>query len=192
MRSPGDWKKVSKIRKIGKNLAVPLAFIILGALSRLLPHLPNATPVGALALFSGFYLPKKQAFLVPLLAMAAADLFLGGHSTLLWVYGSFLLIVALGFLLKGRLKAENVILTSLSSSILFFLITNFGVWASTSMYSKDLAGLLQSYVMGIPFLRPTVLGDLFYSGVIFGSYALFFLRRKDEARAKTAIKNINP
>jgi len=192
MRSPGDWKKVSKIRKIGKNLAVPLAFIILGALSRLLPHLPNATPVGALALFSGFYLPKKQAFLVPLLAMAAADLFLGGHSTLLWVYGSFLLIVALGFLLKGRLKAENVILTSLSSSILFFLITNFGVWASTSMYSKDLAGLLQSYVMGIPFLRPTVLGDLFYSGVIFGSYALFFLRRKEEARAKTAIKNINP
>jgi len=192
MRSPGDWKKVSKIREIGKNLAVPLAFIILGALSRLLPHLPNATPVGALALFSGFYLPKKQAFLVPLLAMAAADLFLGGHSTLLWVYGSFLLIVALGFLLKGRLKAENVILTSLSSSILFFLITNFGVWASTSMYSKDLAGLLQSYVMGIPFLRPTVLGDLFYSGVIFGSYALFFLRRKEEARAKTAIKNINP
>lgn len=192
MRSPGDWKKVSKIREIGKNLAVPLAFIILGALSRLLPHLPNATPVGALALFSGFYLPKKQAFLVPLLAMAAADLFLGGHSTLLWVYGSFLLIVALGFLLKGRLKAENVILASLSSSILFFLITNFGVWASTSMYSKDLAGLLQSYVMGIPFLRPTVLGDLFYSGVIFGSYALFFLRRKEEARAKTAIKNINP
>ncbi len=192
MRSPGDWKKVSKIRKIGKNLAVPLAFIILGALSRLLPHLPNATPVGALALFSGFYLPKKQAFLVPLLAMAAADLFLGGHSTLLWVYGSFLLIVALGFLLKGRLKAENVILASLSSSILFFLITNFGVWASTSMYSKDLAGLLQSYVMGIPFLRPTVLGDLFYSGVIFGSYAFFFLRRKEEARAKTAIKNINP
>jgi len=192
MRSPGDWKKVSKIREIGKNLAVPLAFIILGALSRLLPHLPNATPVGALALFSGFYLPKKQAFLVPLLAMAAADLFLGGHSTLLWVYGSFLLIVALGFLLKGRLKAENVILASLSSSILFFLITNFGVWASTSMYSKDLAGLLQSYVMGIPFLRPTVLGDLFYSGVIFGSYAFFFLRRKEEARAKTAIKNINP
>ncbi|KKW05797.1 MAG: hypothetical protein UY40_C0008G0024 [candidate division CPR1 bacterium GW2011_GWC1_49_13] len=183
---------MSKIREIGKNLAVPLAFIILGALSRLLPHLPNATPVGALALFSGFYLPKKQAFLVPLLAMAAADLFLGGHSTLLWVYGSFLLIVALGFLLKGRLKAENVILASLSSSILFFLITNFGVWASTSMYSKDLAGLLQSYVMGIPFLRPTVLGDLFYSGVIFGSYALFFLRRKEEARAKTAIKNINP
>jgi len=183
---------VSNFKETVKNLAAPAFFIVLGALSRLLPHLPNATPIGALALFSGFYLPKKQAFFVPVLAMAVSDLFLGGHSTQLWVYGSFLLIAGLGILLKEKLRVENVILASLSASLLFFLITNFGVWASTTMYSKDFAGLLQSYVMGIPFLRPTLLGDLFYSGIIFGFYALLLFKRKEAAIAKTATKNTNP
>jgi uncharacterized membrane protein len=150
-----------------------LAFVMIlgGILMRLVPHLPNFTPIAAIALFGGTYLNKKYAFIVPLVAMFISDIFLGFHSTMIYVYGSFLLTGVIGLWLKNHKNAKNVVGAALFSSVLFFLITNFGVWA-TGWYPKTLSGLMQSYVMGIPFFRNTILGDLCYTGVFFGAYEL--------------------
>jgi hypothetical protein len=94
------------------------------------------------------------------------DLF---HSTSLFVYGSFLLTSLIGMWLKNHKSAKNILSATLFSSILFFLITNFGVWVQ-GIYARDINGLWQSYVMGIPFFKNTLLGDLFYTGVFFGGF----------------------
>jgi uncharacterized membrane protein len=150
-----------------------LAFVMIfgGILLRLLPHLPNFTPIAATALFGGVYLNKKYAFFVPILAMFISDIFLGFHSTMPYVYGSFILTGLIGLWLKNHKNTQNIIGATLLSSVLFFLITNFGVWAG-GWYPKTLSGLMQSYVMAIPFFRNTILGDLCYTGVFFGAYEL--------------------
>ncbi len=150
-----------------------LAFVMIfgGIAMRLLPHLPNFTPIAATALFGGTYLNKKYAFIVPLVAMFLSDIFLGFHGTMPYVYGSFILTGVIGLWLKNHKNARNIVGATLLSSVLFFLITNFGVWA-TGWYPKTLSGLMQSYTMGLPFFRNTVLGDLCYTGVFFGAYEL--------------------
>lgn len=154
------------------NFISPFSVIAAAVLLRLVPHEPNVAPIGAMALFGGSYLPKKYALPIPILTMFVSDIFLGFHNTIAWVYGSFILIGLIGMLLKNRVNPGNVLLASLASSVLFYLITNFGVWFNGSMYPKTLSGLLQSYVLALPFFRNTLLGDLFYSGVFFGGYAL--------------------
>jgi hypothetical protein len=160
-----------------KNLISPLLVILIAVLMRLVPHLPNFTPIAAMALFGGVYLNKKYAFAIPLLAMFISDIFLGFHATMPYVYGSFILTGMIGLWLKNHKSAKNLVCASLISSILFFLITNFGVWAG-GWYPKTLSGLLESYIMGIPFFKNTVLGDLCYSGVFFGGYELVLLFTK--------------
>jgi hypothetical protein len=154
-----------------KNFISPLLVILVAVLMRLLPHPPNFTPIAAMALFGGVYLNKKYAFAIPLGAMFISDIFLGFHSAMPYVYGSFILTGAIGLWLKNHKSAKNIICASLISSILFFLITNFGVWAG-GWYPQNLNGLLESYIMGIPFFKNTVLGDLIYTGVFFGAYEL--------------------
>lgn len=156
-----------------KILAGPLPIIIAAALMRLVPHPANFAPVAAMALFGGAYLPKKYALALPLLAMVISDVFLGFHSTIVWVYSSYVLIGILGMRLRNNVHASAVFFTTLSSSLLFYLITNFGVWMTTEMYAKTWEGLLQCYVMGLPFLRNTLLGDGFYTALFFGGYYLF-------------------
>lgn len=145
------------------------AVIILAVVARLIPHSPNFAPIGGLALFSGANFKKKSALLVPLLAMFISDIFLGFHKTIPFVYVSFIIIAMIGSLIKNN-KWQSILGASLISSVLFFLITNFGVWATGSMYQKNLSGLIQSYVMGIPFFRNTIISDLFYSFTFFYGY----------------------
>lgn len=157
-----------------KKIINPVSFILLGALSRLIPHIPNFTPVAALALFGGYSLSKKQAFFMPLLIMFVSDLFIGFDSLpmRIFVYGSFLLTVLIGRSLKRSLSYKNMILASFASSILFFVITNFAVWMFTPLYLKTFNGLINCYLMALPFFRNTLLGDLFYTGIVFGSFKL--------------------
>lgn len=143
--------------------------ILLAVVSRLIPHAPNFAPIGGLALFSGSNFKNKIALLIPLAAMFISDIFLGFHKTIFYVYVSFIVIVLIGGLIKNN-KWQSLLLASLTSSVLFFLITNFGVWASFDMYPKTIDGLMQSYVMGLPFFRNTVLSDLFYSFSFFYGY----------------------
>jgi len=146
-----------------------IVIILLAIVARVIPHAPNFAPIGGLALFSGSHFKKKIALIIPLTAMFVSDIFLGFHKTVPYVYVSFIIISLIGGLIKNN-KWQSVALASLVSSVLFFLITNFGVWATGTMYVKNLDGLLQSYAMGLPFFRNTVLSDLFYSFSFFYGY----------------------
>jgi hypothetical protein len=160
-----------------------LIFIVLAAAAtRLLPHLPNVTAITALALFGGaHFADRRLAIGVPLAALLVSDLALGlywqwdfravqGH---MWVqYASFLAIVALGFVLRDSRSALRTGAVALSASVLFFLVTNFGEWAFQPWYPKDAAGLAASYIAGIPFFRNMLVGDLAYTALMFGGFAL--------------------
>ncbi len=172
------------------KLAVAILLIFVGVMGRMLPHMWNFTPIVAISLFSAFYLGRKYAVIVPLLAMFISDMFIGFYdpAVMISVYGSFALIGVLSFLFKGRRETERALLLSLGASTLFFLITNFSVWAFSGMYSPTLSGLAQSYIMAVPFYRNALLGDLFYTGIIFLSYAtisnVIFSRKIKEAVIK--------
>lgn len=155
------------------KLLNPTLIISLAVVARLVPHVPNFTPIAAMALFGGAYLNRRYAILVPLLALFASDLFIGLYSPMVMisVYGSFVLTGLIGLWLKSRRNPRNIVLAVVGSSILFFLITNLSVWAAGA-YARDLSGLVQSYLMGLPFLRGTLSGDLFYTAVFFGGYEL--------------------
>jgi hypothetical protein len=171
--------------------------IFIAVLSRLLPHPPNFSPIEAVALFGGAYFAKRHwALLVPLLAMFASDLLLGvfnrgiywsyfASAGYLLVYACIALSTLLGFGLRGKVSASRLLSYSLAGSLLFFVVTNFGVWMSDSMYPKTAAGLIATYVAGVPFFQWTVLGTLFYAAVLFGGFEL--LRSRVPAlRAQTA------
>ena len=174
-------------RKILKQ-AHKVGIILLAVVARLVPHAPNFSPIGGLALFSGANFKNKFSFLIPILAMLISDIFLGFHKTIPYVYVSFIIIALIGGLIKNN-KWQSILKASLISSVLFFLITNFGVWVTGTMYQKNLAGLMQSYVFGIPFFRNTLISDLFYTFSFFYGYRFLshFVSRKLELlkRVKT-------
>lgn len=143
--------------------------IISGVVARLLPHAPNFTPIAGIALFGGVYLGKKYGIIIPLAIMFVSDLFIGFHDTMLYVYGAFIVTGCLGIWLRNHKDAKHILGAAFVSSLLFFLITNFGVWAQ-GVYARDISGLWQSYMMGLPFFKNTLMGDLFYTSVFFGSY----------------------
>jgi len=154
-----------------------MALLIFGAAAlRLVPHPPNFTPIGAIALFGGaHFADKRWAFAVPLAAMAVSDAVL--RSLFGWgfdpvVYATFALIVCLGFLLRsGKIAPLRVAAAAFAAALVFYLTTNFAVWAAGVIYPKTLAGLVTCYVAAIPFFGATLAGDLFYSAVIFGGFA---------------------
>lgn len=154
------------------KVQLALGLILTAALSRLIPHSPNFTSVGALALFAGsLWGISTAAFLVPLLAMLLTDLILGFHPTMFFVYGAFLLTVILGGgLLKKTQKNLPLIGLSLAASSVFFIVTNFGVWFVGGFYSQDMKGLLECFAMALPFFKNQIAGDLVYSLALFNAY----------------------
>jgi len=161
------------------------AIILLTVIVRLIPHAPNFSPIGGLALFSGANYKRKLTLLIPISAMFVSDIFLGFHKTIPYVYLSFIIVTLIGGLIKNN-KWQSLLKASLSSSVLFFLITNFGVWATGSMYQKNFAGLMQSYAFGIPFFQNTLISDLFYSFSFFYGYRFLssFVFRKNNLYKK--------
>ena len=160
-------------RFINPRLLVITVMVLAGAIMRLLPHYPNFTPIAAMALFGGAYFTnKKLAFIIPFAAMIISDLILGFHSTMPAVYLSFALIVMIGFYLRQTKNVLNIALASLSSSILFFVITNFAVWISGGMYPLNSLGLAECFTAAIPFFQYNILGDLLYTGIFFSVFEL--------------------
>ncbi|MEL7121133.1 MAG: DUF6580 family putative transport protein [Bacteroidota bacterium] len=175
-------------QKLKIRTGVLSALVLLIALSRLLPHPPNFTPVGAMALFGAAYFHRKSlAFVIPFLAMWISDLllnnmlyrqlypeFYNGFSWFgsIWVYASFALIVIIGFVFLKKVNLPRLLGASLSASTLFFLITNFGVWMSSVTLPKTFEGLMTAYTLGIPFFWNTLIGDLFFTALLFGSFEL--------------------
>ena len=160
-----------------KKIIYLILAITVAAFTRLLPHPPNFSPLAAMALFGGVYFSKKYALVIPLIVLFISDLFLGFHSTIPFVYGSFLITGAIGLWLKKHQDYKSILIGTLLSSVLFFIITNFGVWLVGNLYQKNITGLIQSYIMAIPFFRYTLIGDLFYTGIFFGSYQIIFSKK---------------
>jgi hypothetical protein len=172
------------------RILVLVGMVLLAALARLVPHPPNFTPIGAVALFGAAQFRSKwAAFVVPLAAMLLGDAglelaaqtgILSGwmakgtcfHRGMGYVYGSIVLISALGLLLRRHRSVWSVSSAVLASSVLFFLVTNFGVWLEWDMYPKSVEGLLACYTAAIPFFHWTLLGDAFYATLLFGGLAL--------------------
>lgn len=152
---------------------VLMGIILAAAALRLVPHPPNFTPIAAIALFGGAHFSdRRTAFLVPLAALLIGDLMIGFHVTMPVVYGSFALVVGIGRWLRSRQGVVPVTGAVLASSALFFILTNFGVWALLSSYPKTLAGLGACYTAAIPFFGNTLMGTAFYTAALFGGFAL--------------------
>ena len=137
-----------------------LVFVFIAVLLRLVPHPPNFAPITALALFSGYNFTNKAAgILIPIIALALSDIVLGFSSITPWVYAGFIIIT-----IFSSFQRKLNILTTLTGTLIFFLVSNFGVWVLG--YPKTLEGLLLCYTMAIPFAINSVLGDLFFTGLL--------------------------
>jgi hypothetical protein len=173
------------------RLLVLISMILLAAATRLIPHPPNMTSLTAVALFGGAYFSDKRlAFAVPLIALFLSDLVLGFYHHMEVVYLSFALIVTIGLWLQSHRTALPIAGAALVSSVLFFALTNFGVWAFDALYPKTLGGLIACYVAAIPFFQNTLIGDLLYTAVLFGGFALLENRvpaLRDPAPTKAAL-----
>jgi len=166
-----------------------LSAIVVAAALRLVPHPPNFTPIGAMALFSGAYLGRRiVAFAAPLGALLLSDLVLGFYHGQATVYFSVALIVMLGMVALRRVSLLRVGTAAVASSILFFVITNFGMWLFSGFYPRTLIGLEACYVAAIPFFQNTLAGDLFYATLLFGGFrvAEHLAPRLREGRAPQA------
>ena len=164
---------------------MPYLYVLAAVILRLLPHPWNATPLGAMFLFSGAtFRSKRDSLLVPMAALVVSDIavdrFLYGATGTWfspWTWSAFLLIGLIGWALRDKITVGRVAVGALAGSLAFFLLSNFGVWASGPMYPHTVSGLAACYAAAVPFFRETMLGDLAYSAVMFGSYAWLRLRK---------------
>lgn len=146
------------------------AIVIMAALSRLVPHPPNFTAIGALALFGGACFEKPlAAYLVPLAAMFLSDAVIGFHGGMPVIYACFLLTTLLGRRMQGSRNIGLVAKMSFLSSVMFYVVSNFAVWAGGSMYPHTAQGLALCYTAAIPFFGNTLAGTMIYSAVLFAA-----------------------
>ncbi len=162
-----------------------MALVALAAATRLLPHPANFTAIGAIALFSGAYLPRRWGIIAPALSMLATDAVIGFYTpgVRASVYASFAIVYLIGRHAAREQKFSRAMIGALASPIIFFFITNAAVWAFTPMYAKTSQGLFTCFAMAVPFFRNMLAGDLFYSATLFGIAALAqkFVRQRSVA-----------
>ncbi|HEY7006786.1 MAG TPA: DUF6580 family putative transport protein [Sphingomicrobium sp.] len=155
------------------RLTALLLAIVAATALRLVPHPPNFSPIDAMALFSGAYLGRRWvAFVAPLAALLLSDLALGFYHGMATVYSTVALIVVIGWWLSSKRTPLRIGAAAVVSSVLFFVITNFGMWMFSGFYPVTYAGLVACYTAAIPFFQNTVAGDLFYSALLFGGFVL--------------------
>lgn len=173
-----------------KNLTVVGSLLFAAMLLRVIPHPPNFSPVVAGSLLAGATLGTSLwAFALPLCAMLASDTLLqvltgqGFHSQMPVVYGTLLAVVVVGRVLASSRRRLSLVAASLASSTLFYLTTNFAVWAAGTLYPPTAAGLLACYVAALPFFGLSLVGDLTYCALLFGTYALLAKKLEIPAQA---------
>ena len=165
-----------KLKNNLKVLILPVSLILVLSFSRLIPHPYNFTPILAAGVFGGFYFKNFiLSLFVVIISMFVGDLIIGFHSTMSLTYSALAAAAGIGTLIK-KFNFKEIILSGISSSVIFFLITNFGSWLTMAMYEKSFSGLLQSYVMGIPFFHNTLLSTLIYLLVV--KFTLEFVNKK--------------
>jgi hypothetical protein len=200
---PGQWwylnssREASFMTGFGRNFGIQfagLAFVVLAAAAlRLVPHPSNFSPITAMALFAGAYfsgffagawggrLSKVFALLFPLAALFLSDLILGFHDQMIPVYFAFAVVTLFGLTLQSRVTAVRVGLASVAGALIFFVITNFAIWAKSGMYEHTGAGFVKCFTLALPFLQKSLVGDLFFSAVLFGAWA-FLVRLAPKLR----------
>ncbi|MEX2574523.1 MAG: DUF6580 family putative transport protein [Balneolaceae bacterium] len=167
-----------------KRFYIITGFIVLAVLSRILPHPYNFTPLGAIALFgAAYFTDNKWALLVPLVAMWISDLILNNfifstffegitlfNQGMIWIYGSLVLISLTGMKFLNKITIPRVLGSAVGASVIFFTISNLGVWLTSPMYPLSLQGLMSCYTAAIPFFHNTLAGDLVYCATLFGAF----------------------
>jgi hypothetical protein len=168
------------------KIVLVVAVVALAAASRLVKHPFNFTPIAAMGIFAGCYFGKKWGFLIPLAAMAVSDYFIGFYDWQIMasVYFGIAAAYGIGWLLKKRRKWYDIAAASIASSILFFIITNFSVWAFFNWYPHTIDGLVSCFTLAVPFFRNTLIGDVVYTGALFGAFefAVQFMERKSAVK----------
>ena len=158
-----------------KKEIFPISLILILALARLIPHPPNFTPIIAVAIMSGYFFKNiNLSFLTLIIAMLVSDLFIGFYENVIFVYASLLLITFVFYRISKKINFKNLFIYSFAGSLIFFIVSNFGVWVLGSpgvydiAYEKNLNGLVECYILAIPFF-----GNTFLSTVIFAYPAIF-------------------
>jgi len=158
-----------------KKEIFPISLILILAFARLIPHPPNFTPIIAVAIMSGYFFKNiNLSFLVLIVAMLLSDLFIGFYENVFFVYASLLLITFVFYKISKKINFKNLFIYSFTGSLIFFLVSNFGVWILGSpgvnniAYAKDFNGLVECYILAIPFF-----GNTFLSTLIFAYPAIF-------------------
>ena len=164
---------------------------LVAALARLLPHIPNFTPVESLTLFSTAYILRKRwAFILSVILLYISDFiinntiarsFFPDHEGLVWfsqymifTVVSMALIVLVSSKLLRKVHVGNVILSVFVASVIFFIVTNFGSWVGEkSIYTRDLSGLMTSFAAGLPFFRSSLISSLLFSTILFGGFEMY-------------------
>jgi hypothetical protein len=174
-------------KKVNIRFGVITLMILAAAFSRLIPHAWNFTAIGAAALFGAAYFSNRIiAFVIPLLSLWLSDIVMNNTiyssfngnklwlfpDTFPWYYLGFIMVTLVGFGLLKKVKISSVIGASISASVIFFLVSNFGSWIGNVAYPQNASGLIACYTAGIPFFWSTVAGDLFYCGLLFGAFEL--------------------
>ena len=171
-----------------KNLLLVFLFIAIIFFGRVLPHPYNFTPLIAVTLLSSHAISNRiLALIVPLLGFWLSDLFMNNiiyagyysdftifSSGMIWTYGAIVLVGFMGSSFIKKISSGKIVLASLSGSTIFYIISNFGVWAFSPMYAKSVAGLIQCYALALPFYGTSLIGDLLYCSLLFGAYQLVF------------------
>ena len=176
---------------MNKRLITLSAIVGLAALSRLLPHPPNVTPIAAIALFAGaHFCNRKAAFLLPIAAMFLSDLVIGfavyGGALLKSqpvVYFCMLMAGVIGRLIRNNGSALKIASATLGNAVMFYLVTNFAVWAWGALYPRTWSGLIACYTAAIPFFRNSLIGDITFVAVLFGGFAVlqrFFVSLREQ------------
>ena len=175
------------MKKLNLQTGVLSIIILLAAFTRIMPHPPNFSPMAAIGLFGAAHFAKKwQAFFIPLIGIWISDLvinnyvysssssnFVWFYSGFYWQYISYILIIFAGLFIFNRgISLTKMFGGMISSSGIFFLISNFGVWAGGTMYPKNFGGLITCYAAGVPFIHNTIISDLLFTTVLFGTYYL--------------------
>ncbi len=163
------------------SIFIAVLLIAVGILTRFMPHAWNMTPITAIALFASVYFGIRYSLFIVFATMFISDLFIGFYDwrVMLSVYAGFAVAGIIGILVRKHKTIVNVILGAMSSSVFFFIFTNWAVWQFGAMYEHSFAGLLESYTMALPFFKNMLVGDMAYSGILFGSYEFaLFLSQK--------------
>ena len=150
------------------NLVIPMILFVLLVLSRMITDIPNFTATIALVIFTGYLIQNRLlSILVILTSQVASDLYLGIYSSMIFVYAAYISIALLSPIIMNKMNTKSVVLSSIISPSIFFIISNFGVWLTGSMYTFNLSGLITCYIAGIPFFDESLISTILFALTIF-------------------------